>query len=219
MRRALSIMIISLLPMFIYAGNDTIYYNAKWNEIKAKGEAEYYRIFYLLKNGKFKCEDHYHNNSIQMIGYYNDRQLTIKDSIFEYYTKEGLISEVKKYRKGKIVLFYKTIIQNHSIVDTIYYRIDTMPKLLNGKSFSAIPKHGEKLPHITKDIWINETIKLFVIIEKTGQVSSYQVEKKTKLGSDVKSIEVIQGRPEWQPGIYNGQKVKCKVLLPIMYDN
>ncbi len=218
MRGIIAILIVLITPMIVHSNIDTIYYTAKWKETKSRKKAEFYRVFDLLPNGVYQCKDYYRNNSIQMIGYYKDRQCTQHDSIFEYYTREGLLSSYCKFRDGKFVFAYENVIINEVISDTLFLKIDTMVVFHDGEDdIKSFLINNLRYPDKAKALQINGVVGLSFIIDETGQISDIKIVKGIGFGCDEAAIEVVKRMSLWNPGVYNGRKVKCKFYLPIRF--
>lgn len=53
------------------------------------------------------------------------------------------------------------------------------------------------------------------IIEKDGSLSSFKVLKSVNIDSDTEAVRVLSICPNWIPGEKNGQKIRCRLTLPI----
>lgn len=62
---------------------------------------------------------------------------------------------------------------------------------------------------------LSDKVLVRFIIEKDGSLSSFKVLKSVNYDSDKEAVRVLSICPNWIPGEKNGQKVRCKLTLPI----
>ncbi len=93
-----------------YCQGDTVYYDHDWNK-GTFDNAEYYRVIHK-EGSRFKIEDYYLNNNLQMTGYYSDLEKETKDGYFVYYYNHGHKkwqgNFINDLRTGKWEGFYDT---------------------------------------------------------------------------------------------------------------
>lgn len=82
-------------------GKWTIYYDTKWNEVG--NPSEFYRIIDFTNNSNnntIKVKDYYNNGSVQMEGTYSSIEPDIKDGIFKWFSKDGIVTMKGNYING-----------------------------------------------------------------------------------------------------------------------
>ncbi|MES2573963.1 MAG: energy transducer TonB [Bacteroidota bacterium] len=62
---------------------------------------------------------------------------------------------------------------------------------------------------------LSDKVLVRFIIEKDGSLSNFKVLKSVNYDSDKEAVRVLSICPNWIPGEKNGQKVRCKLTLPI----
>ncbi|MCK4406663.1 MAG: energy transducer TonB [Bacteroidales bacterium] len=206
------------LSLFSFSNCDTIYYNKKWKETKSKKKAKYFKTYEQLSNGLYQCRKHYKNGSIKMVGFYKDKDFTLKDSIFEFYNQNGQLYRFIKYRNNEIILCYEQIIENSFIIDTIFIKIDTMATFHSGiEDVHAFLNNYLVYPEKAKEVKLNGRVLTSFIIDQTGKICNVKIEKGVGFGCDEAALTVIKLMPLWDTGVYQGRKVKCKFFLPIRF--
>jgi len=213
------ILILFLLPLVTIAGNDTIYLNSRWKEMKSRKRASYYRLIDQLPNGLYKCTDFYRTDTIQMIGYYKDKSLEKQDSTFDFYSENGLLLEHYRIKNDQVRFSYETVISNDSVSDTLFTTIDTMA------TFHDHPDDINKFilnyleyPEKASKNDVGGVVLLSFVIDEFGQIKNVEVVKSLGYGCDEEAIAVVKHMPLWTPGKYHGHKVKCKYFLPIRFN-
>lgn len=62
---------------------------------------------------------------------------------------------------------------------------------------------------------LSDKVSVSFIIEKDGSLSGFKVSKSLNYDSDKEAVRVLSICPNWIPGEKNGQKVRCRLSLPI----
>lgn len=62
---------------------------------------------------------------------------------------------------------------------------------------------------------LSDNVLVRFIVEIDGSLSSFKVLKSVNYDSDKEAVRVLSICPNWIPGEKNGQKVRCRLILPI----
>lgn len=93
------ILIILVLSYKMCFGQDTLFFDAKWNST-IKANAEFFRIDKKVDN-KWARTDYYKTNQIQMKGTYSSLTPETEDGYFEWYHANGKLKHKGSYKNGK----------------------------------------------------------------------------------------------------------------------
>ncbi|APD07101.1 hypothetical protein UJ101_01585 [Flavobacteriaceae bacterium UJ101] len=76
-------------------------YDSKWEKVKNPKDMVYFRTAYPIEKGKWKAIDFYHTGSVQMIGFYNTREMKDLQGLIRYYHSNGVLSSKGVYKNDK----------------------------------------------------------------------------------------------------------------------
>ena len=105
----------------LLAQNDTIWYDANWNEADKK-IAEFYRAKPLLKGGLYLQIDYYLSGVKQMEAYSKDEKEPIYEGLVKWYFENGNIYQEANYSNGVLNGKRKVYYENGKIENTRNYR-------------------------------------------------------------------------------------------------
>ena len=104
------VFLFSFLFNNLLAQNDTIWYDANWNEVDKK-IAEFYRAETILKGGLYLQIDYYLSGMKQMEAYSKDEKEPVYEGKVIWYYENGNISQIANYSKnvlnGNREIFYE----------------------------------------------------------------------------------------------------------------
>lgn len=55
------------------------------------------------------------------------------------------------------------------------------------------------------------------VIEKDGKVSDVKVLKSVSEELDAEAVKVVAASPKWKPGKVKGEKVRCRMSIPVEF--
>jgi len=100
----------------------------------------------------------------------------------------------------------------------VYSQVDTMPHFPGGQAALVryIYKHIQYHPVALKQriqgrVWCSFTVN------RDGSVSDVKLEEGIYIFLDEEALRVLQMMPPWVPGTVNGEKVRVKVYLPVVF--
>lgn len=97
-------------------------------------------------------------------------------------------------------------------------QLDKMPAFKGGDE--ALYRYlGENIvyPQELKDAGISGMCYIGFIISEDGSIGSVEVAKSDNEQLEPAALKVIEGMPDWEPGVKDGQEVKVKFVLPIKF--
>ena len=78
-------------------------------------------------------------------------------------------------------------------------------------------RENMKYPEQARKDGVSGHVYVEFIIEKDGSISDAKVAKGIGAGCDAEAIRIIENSPKWQPGTQNGEIVRQKMMLPIVF--
>ena len=108
---------------------------------------------------------------------------------------------------------------SNDTIEQIYMVVEQMPEFPGG--MGELMKYlGENIKYPSKaqdNQWEGRTICQFVV-EKDGSISSAEIVKSSGYQLlDVEAMRVILNMPNWTAGIQNGDSVRVKFTIPVIF--
>ncbi len=72
-------------------------------------------------------------------------------------------------------------------------------------------------PQKAKDAGAEGIVYASFIVDQTGQVKNIHLLNDVGAGCGQEAVRVLKSMPQWEPGIYQGEKVKVRMNLPIHF--
>lgn len=184
-----------------------------------------------LKNVVFKYSE---AKSINALNYekYNEKL----DSIFNEYNRQ-LTQNPYNFEK-KIITSHNKIknkgnLENNfnSSVDSINLDFKNINEEIEQKkaeieSKPVFPGGIEKLNSFLTENYKKPNVeglkgKVFVsfVVEKDGSLTDIKIIRDIGYGTGAEAIRVLNKSPKWNPGLLNGEKVRCSFMLPITVES
>ena len=102
-----------------------------------------------------------------------------------------------------------------------YYECDQMPTFLNSsdprKFLEQWVYQYLKYPATAVRDGIQGRVMVEFVIEKDGKVSNVRVVRSVSEELDHEAVKVVAASPKWKPGKVNGQKVRCRMTVPVEF--
>lgn len=102
-----------------------------------------------------------------------------------------------------------------------YYECDQMPTFLNSsdprKFLEQWVYQYLKYPASAVRDGIQGRVMVEFVIEKDGKVSNVRVVRSVSEELDHEAVKVVAASPKWKPGKVNGQKVRCRMTVPVEF--
>jgi TonB family protein len=99
-----------------------------------------------------------------------------------------------------------------------FVSIDAQPTFEGGmQNFYKYLKETVKYPQLARDNKIQGKVFLSFIVEKNGELTNIQVERKLGGGTDEEAMRVLKASPRWIPGMQGGKAVRVKYNIPISF--
>ena len=148
----------------VFSQNDTIYYDADWEEVDWREEATFYRLWEIDdKSENYIFEDFYLSGKIQAKGTFKTEKTKIKIGLATWYAENGNKTQEGKYEKGSKVGLWKKWYKDGKNKDVINY-VNNNTEVLDkwNKDGTAQVKNGNGT---YTNYWENGNIKI------TGEIS------------------------------------------------
>lgn len=101
-----------------------------------------------------------------------------------------------------------------------YTFTDPMPQFPGGEeAFKAYLKENLRYPELEREMNIQGTVYLSIIVEDNGVVTNVTVLRGVNGGPGLKqeAIRVLKAMPPWTPGRMNGKPVRVKMNVPVKF--
>lgn len=106
------------------------------------------------------------------------------------------------------------------IDNTIYNTrgLDVMPEPDGGAAgWTKFLERNLRYPGQATDAGKSGKVWVSFIVEKDGQISNILVDKGAGYGMDEEALRVLKLSKKWKPGMQNGQPVRVKYTLPLVF--
>jgi protein TonB len=107
-----------------------------------------------------------------------------------------------------------------SIQEDCYTFTDPMPQFPGGEeAFKAYLKENLRYPELEREIGIQGTVYLSIIVEDNGVVTYITPLREVYGGRGLtqEAIRVLKAMPPWTPGRVNGKPVRVKMNVPVKF--
>ena len=100
----------------------------------------------------------------------------------------------------------------------VYDVVEQMPQYPGGtgKLFEYLAKNV-RYPKEAENICAQGRVIATFVVEKDGSISNAKVVKSIDPALDAEALRVINGMPNWNPGMQNGEPVRVKYTVPITF--
>ncbi len=101
---------------------------------------------------------------------------------------------------------------------SIYENPERVPEFVGGEqAMQKFLKSTVRYPE--QAIMSGEQGKVWVefVIEKDGSISNISIYESVSPSLDKESLRVVGLMPKWKPGVHNGEVVRTKMKVPIIY--
>jgi TonB family protein len=100
----------------------------------------------------------------------------------------------------------------------IYTFVEQKPEFPGGEvALKAYLEKNVKMPVMAKENGVQGKVFITFMVEKDGSLSNPKVLRGIGYGCDDEAVRIIKNMPKWSPSKQNGQPVKVKYVLPIVF--
>jgi protein TonB len=85
------------------------------------------------------------------------------------------------------------------------------------EAFFTYLKQNQKYPAKARKNQVQGKVMVEFMVEKDGSLTNFKVLKKMGSGLDEEAIRLIEKGPAWIPAKYNGEKIRQKMILPVIF--
>lgn len=223
-------------------GQDTIYYNDNYEEIKSYKEASYYKTIekfeniniierFYLKSGQIKSKTEfkltendkkiyngnrkvwYDSGELRIVSFYENGK---KNGEFLSYWKNGILKRKDIYKKGKLK---KGDCWNKTGEKVKYYDFEIHSKYPGGKQrmYQFIKRHM-RYPTLSKKYKIGGKVIVDFKIDTNGKVIDARITQSVNEEIDNEALRIINLMPRWKPAFQDGIPVKIKYRIPLTFN-
>ncbi len=102
--------------------------------------------------------------------------------------------------------------------DTIYRKVDVMPKFPGGdEAMFKFLRENLLYPQKARENKIQGKVIVRFVVTRTGQIDGIDIASSPNQTLSEEATRVIKKMPEWIPGQNKGEKVNCYTLIPITF--
>lgn len=232
------IWILFFMSSVLYS-QDTIFYNKSYVNVKTFKEAEYFKIInnnpldsnqnierVYYKSGELKQELIVSKRKKQLISSKTWRvegQLHAeatykegkKDGYFRSYYKTGQVKRNDEYKKGKLI---KGVCYDDNGVEVPYYDFEIKPTFPGGeKELAVLLRKNIQYKNPSSNPEDKYRVLVHFEIDTDGSITNLEIVKSSYPYLNNFVIIAISKLPKWNPGMYDGELVKVKYSLPIIF--
>jgi periplasmic protein TonB len=96
--------------------------------------------------------------------------------------------------------------------------VEAMPQFPGGETeLLKYLAQNIKYPAIARESGISGRVFLSFVVEKTGKITDIKVVKDIGGGCGKESVRVVESMPNWKPGNQNGNSVRVRMNLPVLF--
>jgi len=109
-------------------------------------------------------------------------------------------------------------LSSEGVIDEVYTLVDEHPMPFNGMN-ALYEEIGSKLkyPEQARRMGIEGKVFVEFVVQKSGIITDIKVLKGIGAGCDEAAKMVMSGIEDWNPGIFKGEAVAVKMVLPIIF--
>jgi periplasmic protein TonB len=105
-----------------------------------------------------------------------------------------------------------------TIEDKSFTFVEEKPKFPGGeKALKSYLKKNVNIPEMAKKNGAQGKVFVSFVVEKDGSVSEPKVVRGIGNGCDDEAVRVVKSMPKWSPAKLNGQPVKIRYTIPIVF--
>ncbi len=220
---------------------DTLFYDKDWKKTDSYRKSEYYTIVTRDNSDTSKAKEtsYFKSGQIRQEIFYSNYSKYKREGVCKTWYKDGKLKEEANYTdnklNGKLQTFWDNgqlkrddiyelgklkegSIYNSDGTPTQYYDYEIMPQFPGG--FNELVRYlstNIKYPKKARRQGISGKVVLKFIVDVDGSIQNITVEKSVSEELDEEAIRVVKKMPKWQPGLFDGTKVKVYYLLPVSF--
>ncbi|UYZ62956.1 energy transducer TonB [Hymenobacter weizhouensis] len=84
-------------------------------------------------------------------------------------------------------------------------------------AFFAWIQQNQRYPALARQRKIQGRVMMEFMVEKDGTLTDIKPVKRLGSGLDEEAIRLLKSAPKWQPAMYQGQAMKQKMVLPVIF--
>lgn len=206
----------------VFSQNDTLFFDANYNEVKRSDGYEYYFVFEYFDEYQWFDGDIYTADSVLHIsGRYSCINPLVRNGEFVFYSKDRRKSITLIYSSDTLKIgenFLPDKFDTYNLPLINYSTVETKPEFYGGvnKLMEFLSKNTE-YPNKAIRKGIEGRVFVQFVIETNGKVTNVEVIKGVHPLLDTEAERVVKKIPRWKPGKHNGQKVRVSFVVPINF--
>jgi len=193
---------------------ETVYFISGQKKSENSYIKEYKKGKYIPRKSIGEKWEWFENGEIKLKAFYKDGQLYGEFSTF---WPNGVQRRKDTFENGKLIEgnCYDSI--GNKLPD--YFPYETLPKFPGGED-KLLNFIGNKLKNPVNSQENNIRVRVVAqfYIEANGKIEDIKILTNANYYYDMEVLRVISALPDWIPGTLEGQKVRCKLILPISFD-
>ncbi|MDR1698211.1 MAG: energy transducer TonB [Prevotellaceae bacterium] len=102
--------------------------------------------------------------------------------------------------------------------EKVYDVAEVMPQYPGGvAAMKDFIRRNLRYPASARESSIQGRVIIEFIVEKDGSLSDFKIRRSLEKDCDNEALRVVQMMPKWIPGKQNGQLVRVRILIPIVF--
>jgi TonB family protein len=139
-----------------------------------------------------------------------------RDSTWNFFTRTGLKIKREHYKNG--VSSPDDLRPGQADSATLYTVVENTARPEGGMgAFYEVIGRNIKYPLLAKKMGIEGKVFVEFVVEKDGTISNVRTVKGIGAGCDEEAERVVKLSPKWNPGTQQGEPIRQKIVLPLVF--
>lgn len=232
------VLLFSLFIISFHASKaqDTVYVD-KAQRRTSRDKAAFYKISFR-EGSLYRCETYALGGNLMSLLYYSDKDLTTLEGPARYFYANGTIDSEGPYknnlRNGSWKFYSQTgkqtgfiFFKDNKVATADYLERyghmmddnnDALPSFKGGKDalVEYIRQTLNPIQKLAKEK-IKGTVKVGFVVSETGKITDVHIVSGINDQVNQQAIKMINGMPDWHPGMQYDKPVKVPLIIPIVF--
>lgn len=100
----------------------------------------------------------------------------------------------------------------------VYDIVDTLPEFPEGQqALMKFLSQNISYPEVAAQFGIQGRVIIQFVVDKDGSITNVRIARGVEQSLDLEAIRVVLSMPKWKPGLEEGEAVRTKFTLPIVF--
>ncbi len=104
------------------------------------------------------------------------------------------------------------------VANKVFDVVEEMPSFPGGNgALMSYLSSNVKYPVVAQENGVQGRVQISFVVEKDGSISDVRVARSVDPSLDKEAMRVVKSMPRWNPGRQNGQNVRVKYTVPVLF--